>query len=64
MIMENMQQAQQLLEKANSGASTLHDSTFYVLTSDRNVYKCLDNNGNTASTVEPTGTDVDILSTA
>ena len=49
---------------ANSGASTLHDSTFYVLTSARNVYKCLDNNSNAASTVEPTGTDVTILSTA
>ena len=30
---------------ANSGATTLFDSTFYVLTSARNVYKCLDNNG-------------------
>ena len=51
-------------QTANSGASTLHDSTFYVLTGDRNVYKCLDNDGNTASTVEPTGTSTTILSTA
>jgi len=50
-------------QTANSGASTLFDSTFYVLTSARNVYKCLDNNSNAASTVEPTGTDVTILST-
>ena len=49
---------------SNSGASTLHDATFYVLTAARNVYKCLDNNGNSTSTVEPTGTDVTILSTA
>jgi len=49
---------------ANSGASTLHDATFYVLTTDRNVYKCLDNDDNTASTVEPTGTSTSILSTA
>ena len=49
---------------ANSGASTLFDATFYVLTAARNVYKCLDNNSNAASTVEPTGTDVTILSTA
>src|SRR5210317_1618388 len=49
---------------SNSGASTLHDATFYVLTSSRNVYKCLDNNSNAASTVEPTGTDVTILETA
>jgi hypothetical protein len=49
---------------ANSGASTLFDATFYILTAARNVYKCLDNNSNAASTVEPTGTDVTILSTA
>ena len=51
-------------QTANSGASTLHDSSFYVLTGDRNVYKCLDNDNNTASTVEPTGTSTTILSTA
>jgi len=51
-------------QTANSGASTLFDATFYVLTAARNVYKCLDNNSNAASTVEPTGTDVTILSTA
>ena len=49
---------------ANGGASTLHDSAFYVLTTERNVYKCLDNDNNTASTVEPSGVDVDIISTA
>ena len=49
---------------ANGGASTLHDSAFYVLTAARNVYKCLDNDGNTASTVEPTGTSTSILTTA
>ena len=49
---------------ANGGASTLHDSAFYVLTTDRNVYKCLDNDGNTASTVEPTGTSTTVLTTA
>jgi len=49
---------------ANSGASTLHDASFYVLTTARNVYKCLDNDGNTASTEEPTGQDVTIITTA
>ncbi len=49
---------------ANSGATTLHDATFYVLTTDRNVYKVLDNNSNAASTVEPTGTSTTVLSTA
>jgi len=48
---------------ANSGATSLADATFYVLTSDNNVYKCLGNNGNSASTVEPTGTSTSILST-
>jgi len=49
---------------ANGGASTLHDSAFYVLTTARNVYKCLDNDNNTASTVEPTGTATTVLTTA
>ena len=49
---------------ANSGVSSLHDASFYVLTTDRNVYKCLDNNGNSASTVEPTGTATTVLTTA
>ena len=38
---------------ANSGATTLWDSLFYVVTDDYNVYKCLNNDGNTASTVKP-----------
>ena len=49
---------------ASSGATTLHDSAFYVLTTERNVYKCLDNDDNTASTVEPSGTSTTILTTA
>ena len=38
---------------ANSGATTLWDSLFYVITDDYNVYKCLHNDDNTASTVKP-----------
>ena len=48
---------------ANSGATSLADATFYVLSSDNNVYKCLGNNGNSASTVEPSGTSTSILTT-
>ena len=48
---------------ANSGATTLFDATFYVMTDAYNVYKCLDNNGNVASTVKPTGTATTILAT-
>ena len=51
-------------QTADSGASTLWDSTFYVMSSTFNVYKCLDNNGCANSTVEPTGTSTSILSTA
>ena len=50
-------------QTANSGATSLFDATFYVMSSTYNVYKCLDNNGNANSTVEPTGTSTSILST-
>ena len=50
-------------QTANSGATNLYDATFYVMSSTYNVYKCLDNNGNAASTVEPTGTSSSILTT-
>jgi hypothetical protein len=52
------------VQTSNSGAGTLYDATFYVLTAARNVYKCLDNNNGVASTVEPTGTSTTILATA
>jgi hypothetical protein len=51
-------------QTSNSGSTTLFDSTFYVLTAARNVYKCLDNNNNGSSTTEPTGTSVNIITTA
>ena len=50
-------------QTANSGATSLFDATFYVMSSAFNVYKCLDNNGNANSTVEPTGTSSSILTT-
>lgn len=51
-------------QSANSGVFNLFDANFYVINSARNVYKCLDNNNNSPSTVEPTGTDTIVLSTA
>jgi len=48
---------------ANSGATTLFDSTFYVLTDDFNVYKCLDNNNNGTSIDKPTGTGTTVINT-
>ena len=49
---------------SNSGVSNLADANFYVLTTARNVYKCLDNDGDTASTVEPTGTSTTVQTLA
>lgn len=47
-----------------SGAISLKDSNFYVLTDEYNVYKCLDNNNNSPSTVQPVGTDTSTFQTA
>ena len=51
------------VQTANSGATTLFDSNFYVVTDDFNVYKCIENDSDTASTVKPSGTSTSILST-
>lgn len=53
-----------VLNLAYSGANKLEDSEFYVMTEDFNVYKCLDNNNNSLSTVKPTGTSVTPIITA
>jgi hypothetical protein len=42
----------------------LDQRDFYVLTEDFNVYKCIWNNGGSASTVAPSGTDTDYFETA
>lgn len=44
---------------APSGVQKLEDAHYYVVTDEYNVYKCLDNNNNSASTYKPTGTTVD-----
>jgi hypothetical protein len=43
---------------AFSGAKTLEDSIYYVLTDEYNVYKCLYNAESARSTIKPTGTSV------
>ena len=48
---------------AYSGAIRIEEAKFYVLTSEYNVYKCIDNNYNSPSTFEPTGTGTSIFST-
>ena len=49
---------------SNSGATNLWDSTFVVMNSSYAVYKCIENDGATASTTEPTSTSNSIFSTA
>lgn len=53
-----------VLNKPFSGAAKLENSNFYVMTDDFNVYKCLDNNGNSRSTVKPLGTDINPIVTS
>ena len=49
---------------AASGATNIFDSNFYVINSANNVYKVIENDGATTSTVEPTATSTAIFSTA
>lgn len=53
-----------VLNKSATGSSKLEDSTFYVMTDQFNVYKCIDNNNNSRSTVKPLGTSVSPIKTA
>jgi len=46
---------------ANSGATTLSNANFYVMTDSFNVYKCIENNKNSQSTVKPTSTGTEIF---
>ena len=49
---------------ANSGATNLFYSTFFVMNSSFAVYKVIENDGATASTVEPTSTSNSIFETS
>lgn len=42
----------------------LFTKDFFVLTSEFNVYKCIDNNNGSESTVEPTGTSINMFNTS
>ena len=44
--------------QSSTGASSLKDSNFYVLTSNYQVYKCIYNNEGAESTIMPTGADL------
>jgi hypothetical protein len=43
-------------DQYNDQDTNLLDDSFYVLTTDYNVYKCLDNNGGATVSAEPSGT--------
>lgn len=43
------------MDELLTGNTTLNVSPMYVITTDRNVYKCLSNNASSNSTVQPTG---------
>jgi hypothetical protein len=47
-----------------NGSPNLRNSKFYIITSSFKVYKCLDNNLNSPSTIEPSSTDSTPFSTA
>lgn len=49
---------------AYSGATRLQDAVYYVMTTDFNVYKCLFNNNNKSSTIQPIGTSPDAFQTS
>jgi len=52
------------IQTATSGATNLFDATFYVLTSDRKVYKCVDNNNGGVVSDEPTSTSSGVIITS
>lgn len=47
-----------------SGAASLTTCKFYAMTDEYNVYKCISNGGDAASTVKPTGTDTNAFETS
>jgi len=54
-----------LYEEYNDRTDNLDTKNFYVIQNDDNyVYKCIDNNSGANSTVKPTGTSTDIISTS
>lgn len=48
-----------VIANSYSGAQSLQESQFYVMTDDYNIYKCLDNNDGALSTVKPADIAVD-----
>jgi hypothetical protein len=55
---------QAILGYSNSGASSLQTANFYVVADQFNIYKCLDNNNNSESTVKPTQVSPEAFTTS
>lgn len=53
-----------VLNLSHSGSNKLEESNFYIMTDDFNVYKCLDNNNDSPSTIKPSGTSVNPILTS
>jgi hypothetical protein len=47
-----------------SGAVTLEESLFYVMTNEYKVYKCIWNNDDKPSTIQPTSTSTSVITTS
>lgn len=60
----NLSQTIKIVNVAASGARSLEESKFYVVTNERNVYKCLSNNRGRPSTVKPYSTTNETIYTA
>lgn len=56
--------AQTVYAEYDDQDSSLLDKDFYVLNSELNVYKCIDNFNGSASIIEPTGKNLEIFRTA
>lgn len=53
-----------VINKTVENKLRIEEAKFYVMTDDHRVYKCIDNNGKSPSTVKPISTGPDIFTTA
>lgn len=55
--------ARAVINRTYAGANSLIDANFYVITDDFNIYKCLDNNYESPSTIKPTDVSPEAFTT-
>lgn len=63
-VLRNDWQSNTIYQEYRSNRNDFYDSNFFVLTDERNVYKCLFNNNDNPSTIKPTGTSTSNINTA